>query len=128
SYFQRDRDDLLAQVEERRHREYDAGEDRDHQREEQHFGIERNLGGARNAFRISGQHRTQSGETKRSASGAADEREKNPFSQELPQQPPLSGAERRADRELPLPRFRPREQQVREVRAGDQQHESDSAL
>jgi hypothetical protein len=44
----------------------------------------------------------------------------------LPQQPADAGAKPRAHRELALSRFRPREEEIRQVRAGDQQHESDS--
>ena len=48
--------------------------------------------------------------------------------QELPEQPPSAGAERRADRELPLPRLGAREDQIRQIGAGDEQHEADRSL
>ena len=47
---------------------------------------------------------------------------------ELDEQAAAARAERGADRELLLPRLRSREQQVGEVRAGDEQHEPDGAL
>ena len=47
--------------------------------------------------------------------------------EQLTHEPPRAGAERRADGQLALARRRAREQQVRDVRAGDQQHEDDGA-
>ena len=45
--------------------------------------------------------------------------------QQLPDDASAAGAEDRAQRQLALPGDRPRQQQVRDVRAGDQQHEAD---
>ena len=58
-----------------------------------------------------------------SADGARGDREHGAFGEQLTQQPPLSRAERAAQRDLALTRFRPREQQARDVGAGDQQQE-----
>jgi hypothetical protein len=46
----------------------------------------------------------------------------------LPDDPPARRAERRADRQLAAARDAAGEQQVRDVRAGDEQHERDRAL
>ena len=43
----------------------------------------------------------------------------------MQEQSPARGAQSRADRQFRLPRRRSRQQQVRHVRTGDQQHESD---
>ena len=94
----------------------------------EHDRVERDLGRSRQALRIRRQQRAQAGEAERGAERAAGERQHDPFGQELPQQPPASGAERRADRELPLPRLGARQQQVGEIGAGDEQHEPDRAL
>ena len=47
--------------------------------------------------------------------------------QQLPQQPAAGSAQRRSDGQLALTSGRSREQQVRDVDAGDQQHEKDRA-
>ena len=51
-----------------------------------------------------------------------------PFRHELAEQSPAAGAERRPDRELAMSRLGAREQEVRHVRAGNQQHEPDGDL
>ena len=56
---------------------------------------------------------------------AADEREQRALGQQLAHQPAASGAERQPHRDLLLPRRRAGEQQVRDVRARDQEHEAD---
>ena len=49
--------------------------------------------------------------------------EQHAFGQQLPHQPLPAGAERGADRDFLLPPGGARQQQVRDVRAGDQQHQ-----
>ena len=61
------------------------------------------------------------------ARGAADQAEQQAFGQHLPQQPTPPGAERRPNRQLALPRGGARQQQVRDVGAGDQQDEAHRA-
>ncbi len=63
----------------------------------------------------------------READGAAGEREQDAFGEQLPQDAGAARAERRADRHLLLARHRARQQQVRHVRAGDEQDEPDRA-
>ena len=53
------------------------------------------------------------------------ERKQDAFREQLSQQPAAAGAHRQADSDLPLPRRGARQQQVRDVRAGHQQHEAD---
>ena len=62
------------------------------------------------------------------AEAASDEREQQVLGQELPHQAPApAGAGGGAQGELLLPRGARGQQQVRDVRAGDQQHEADRA-
>ena len=58
---------------------------------------------------------------------AADERQHDALGQQLPDDAPPAGAERRAHRQLARADRRAREQQVGDVGAADQQHESDDA-
>ena len=58
---------------------------------------------------------------------AADEREHEALEQQLPDDPPARGAHGGADGNLPRPVGRARQQQVGDVRAGDEQHEHDGA-
>ena len=56
---------------------------------------------------------------------AADAGEQHALRQQLPKQPPGSGAERNSHSNLLLARSRPGQQKIRHVGAGDQQHQSD---
>ena len=58
---------------------------------------------------------------------AAEQSQQRALDQQLPDQPEASSAQRRADGDLFLPCRSARQQQVRHVRAGDQQHETDRA-
>ena len=62
------------------------------------------------------------------AEGAAGDRQQHAFGHELPEQPAAAGAERRAHGKLTMTGLGARQQQVREIRAGDEQHESDGGL
>ena len=61
------------------------------------------------------------------AQRAADQRQQHIFGQQLPHDAAAGRAHRRADRDLAFSRGGPHEQQVRDVRAGDEQHEGDGA-
>ena len=61
------------------------------------------------------------------ADRAAGDREQQAFSQDEPHHTPSRRAERETDGQLALPRRRPREEQVREVGAGDEEHQPDGA-
>ncbi len=56
---------------------------------------------------------------------AAGDRQQQRFRQQLPEQPGAAGADRRPNRELALPHGAPRQQQVGDVAARDQQHQAD---
>jgi hypothetical protein len=60
-------------------------------------------------------------------SSAAGGREQEALGEDLADQPPARGADRRPDGHLALPRRGLREEHVRDVRAGDEQHEADRA-
>ncbi len=62
-------------------------------------------------------------EREQEAARAAGEREDQAFGDELPQQPPLTCAERRAQRELAIAPHGPRDSQVRDAGADDEEHE-----
>ena len=58
------------------------------------------------------------------AGEAADHRQHHRLGQQLADQLPAVGADRQADRHLARPRRRPRQQQVGDVRAGDEQDQA----
>ena len=58
---------------------------------------------------------------------AAERREQAALDQQLAHEAPARRADRRPDRELPPPHARPDQQQVRDVRARNQEHASDRA-
>ena len=58
---------------------------------------------------------------------AADEREENALDEQLPDDAPPGGAEREANGNFARPMRRARQQQIGDVRAGDEQHERDGA-
>ncbi len=59
---------------------------------------------------------------------SASEREHTPFRDELHQQPPATGADRSTDSELAMSCLRARQQEIRKVRARDQEHEANGCL
>ncbi len=63
----------------------------------------------------------------RQSARAADAREDEALGEQLAHEPRASGAERGADRELAVARGRPREQEVGDVGAGNEEHEGDGA-
>ena len=84
AFLERDRDHLLAQVQQRRHAEDQAGDDRHAEREQQHLPVERDVEGARNAVGVRGEQRAETAEADRHAQGAADQREQHAFGEKLP--------------------------------------------
>ena len=107
----------------------DPGEHRDAEREEQHGHVDRD---ARLVGHVELRHqrRRSSGSRRRrraTPSDTADEREQHAFGQQLPQQPPASGANRHPDRHLSRSRRAARQLQIGDVGAGDEQQEGDSA-
>ena len=115
-------------VNQRREPEHGAGGDRQQHGEQQDGRIDRHLVGSREAVGIQAHDgldaRAREDETER----AAEQRQQDALGHELAEQPSAAGAERGADRELPASRLGAGDQQVREVGAGDQEHERDRSL
>src|SRR5205807_7001649 len=65
------------------------------------------------------------GERGGDSESAAEQRQRKAFGEQLTKQPGAARAHRRADGDFFLPRGRPGEQQIRDVRARDQQNERD---
>ena len=76
-------------------------------------------------------HGDQPAETshpERKPAGAANHRQHDAFSQHLSNQPPVSRPQRRANRQLPAPAGCPHQEQIGDVRAGNEQHEDHTRL
>ena len=105
--------------------EDEAGDDRDAEREGQRPALDRHVGGARQVGR---RHRRDGAHAERrqgQADDAAQAREQQALDQQLTHDLEPRRAEREADGDLRLPRRGARQQHVRDVGAGDQQHEAD---
>ena len=100
---------------------------RDHQREEQHRGIERRLLEPGHAGRCGGHERLDAPRREADADDGRDEREDDAFGEELPGDPRPARAEGGADGELAGARGAACQQQVGDVAAGDEEHEADRA-
>ncbi len=125
AFLERDADDLLAKVQQRREPEDEAGDDGNREREREHFPVERDVERSWNAVGIRREQRAQRRRTRsRRPALRRSSESSTPSGEELPEQTPAAGAERGTDREFLLPRLGSREDQVREVRAGDQQDET----
>jgi hypothetical protein len=123
----RSRDAAAAGAQRRHEAEQHAGADRDHDREGEHAQIDRHLREARNAGRAERHQRPRAPRGSDEAGGPAEQAEQGALGEELADQAGAARAERRPDGDLARARLRPRQQQVRHVDAGDQQHEADRA-
>ena len=103
----------------------DAGRQRDDHRERDHRQIERHLVEPRNRNAIADQREQAAMTQRRDAQprDAAGGREHQAFGEHLAHQPAASCAKRRSHAELALARGAPRQQQIRDVDAGHEQHE-----
>ena len=118
----------LGHVKRWREAEDERGRDAHPRKEDDDDGIDRELHPVRLA--LVGQHRVEDPDAAQGQAQpehAADARQQDAFDQQLTHDPPAARAERHADRNLARPLCRPREQQVGDVGAGDQQHEADRA-
>ena len=97
------------------------------EREREHPAVDGNLLDARHVGRQAADEQRHAPEREQETGGAADQAEHGAFGQELTDDAAAARAERVADGDLTLTRAGPREQQIRDVRAGDQQHEADRA-
>ena len=89
-----------------------------------HLAVDRDGREPREARRRQGLKKLRTPRSDQQACSATDQTEQQAFGQHLAQQSAPSGAERRPNRELALPRGGAGEQQVRDVGAGDQQDEA----
>ena len=126
--LERHRRDVRRQVQERREAEHGAGRERDGEREHQHPRVDREVARAREAVGKRGDQRAESRDGHGQAERGAGCREHAPFGHELREQAPAARAERRPHGEFLVPRFGARQQQVRQIRARDQQDEQHRAL
>ncbi len=125
AFLERRRQVRRGELEDRQQAEEQPGNERDAEREEQHQRVDADLGGPRQSIRRIGDENAQAGVGQDEANDAARQREREALREELPRDSAPAGAERGMNREFLLPRFGPHEEQVRDVRAGDEQHEAD---
>ena len=109
-----------------RQAEQHAGQQRDGQRERQHTPIQTEVNAAGQDSRVfvgQRQERALAPEGEEHADRAAQRREQHTFGQQLPDQTPAPRADRQPHTDLCAAQGRPRQQQVRHVGAGNQQHQ-----
>ena len=93
--------------------------------EGEHCAVERDSGVAERVGRKQARERAVADGRKRQTRQAAERREHGALDEQLRHDPPAAGADRDAQRDLPLAAGAANERQVRDVRAGDQQHTQD---
>jgi hypothetical protein len=128
AFLQRETHRTLADVEKRCQTEHHAREQGRQDREYHDPGVETDVRRTRQAVRVRGDEGLQAAIRQPESGGAPEHGERHPFGHELTQQPRASGAKGRPDREFAVSRLGPGQQQVRHVRARDQQHEADRYL
>ena len=101
-----------------------AREQRTCQREHQHGKVDANLIGARNARRRQHRQRARRPISQQQAAGGADQAERRALGEHLPHEPPAIGADRGSQRQLAKTAGTSSEQQIGDVRAGDEQDEA----
>ena len=114
-----------ARVHRRRESNEDAADNRDGDGEGRDAQVESGLDKGREYHRAPRDQHGDRDASQREASGGAGEGEHAALGDELAEQAAASGAKRGADGNLPAPRLGPREQQVGDVRACDEEHERD---
>ena len=110
-----------ARAERRRDTEQEAAEDRRQQCEGQYPGVQRRVD---DAIGEEGGERAGAPQREQQSQHSAGRRQHDTFREELPQQAAASGAERQPDRDLPPAGGGAREQQVRDIGAGDEQYQA----
>ena len=111
----------------RREPEQDAGHQRNRDREQQHRRVDAHFRQPRNVGRAEGLAKATPLQATATPAKTAHRREQQALGDQLTDQAGASGAEGCPHRELARPRDRSREQQVRDVRTGDEQHHRDGA-
>ena len=99
----------------------------DADREQQHAPVDGCAGDAGNARRVPPREQAHADPGERKPGGGADAGEHEAFGEQLPHEIPRGSGASRPHGHLALARLRPREQQVGDVRAGDEQEEADRA-
>ena len=107
--------------------EQDSGQQRDRQRKQQDVAVDSDLIHPRKPIRRHRQKDPQAAPADEHSGGAADQTQQQALGQQLLEQAAASRAKRQADGDLSLPSCPARQQQIRHVGAGDQQHESSRA-
>ena len=107
--------------------EHHAGQDRNRHREGEHAPVDADLSQPRNAGRSERDQRARAPVGDDEPRDSAGHAEHDALGQELLHEPPASGAERRPHGHLARAAVRPREQEVGDVDARDEQHERDRA-
>jgi hypothetical protein len=107
--------------------EQDSGDERNEKREEQDAAVDADVVQSRNIGRAENAHRPNGRECDEDSRRAARQAEQHALGQQLPEDARAARADCRADRDFFLASRRARQQQVRDVRAGDQQHKPDRA-
>ena len=105
--------------------EHQRHDGRCQQREEQYAAVQPHVPHARQAADGQRVNEPDAGPRHEQAERAADRRQQDAFRQDLSNQLHASGAERGTHRQLAAPAREPRQHQVRDVGADDQQQESD---
>ena len=109
--------------------EQNAGQNRQSHGESQNAPVEAHIGAAfPDAGDVAGeeaQNGADAGVACRQTQNAAGHRQHHAFRKKLPDNPAASGSHRDANRNLPFPARRARQQQIGDIRAGNQQHQAD---
>ena len=109
----------------RREAEQEARRDAEDQGEEEHLAVDGDVAEPRDARRLQPLNRAHRNGRQRDAGGAAEQRQPDALGQQLAHDPKPARAHRGAHGHLALTRERSRQQQVRDIRARDQQHDPD---
>ena len=105
--------------------EENSGRDRGREGKQEHGAVDAGLGQPRDVFGRGGEQGRRGPDGQEEPEAPAEEREQDAFRQELTHHAGAARADGRADGKLALPGGGAREQQVRDVRAGEEQHEGD---
>ena len=107
--------------------EEDAGRERQANRETEHAPVDAGINCGRHAGRDELQQRDDKPARGQETQRAAGKRQHDAFGQKLPDEPAAAGAECHPDRELARPRRGADQQEIRDVRARNEQHRADRA-
>jgi hypothetical protein len=113
----------------RRHQaEHEAGDECERGRESEHCRVQRGVGHPWNLTRAERDQAAHAGEPQREPARRAQRCEHHAFREQLPDQSPLTGTERGADRQFARTPGCAHQQQAGDVGAGNQQHHQHARL